>query len=122
MVEEERQAAAALVAADPAFAALEASGAPIIAVVGGPLRIVYRNEAARAAIDDQAAASGLLGEEEGASRLETLIQSARHSAAPRLERAPIELREGPRPVTILCRRIERAARDPLFVIAALGLR
>ena len=55
MVEEERQAAAALVAADPAFAALEASGAPIIAVVGEPLRIVYRNEAARAAIDDQAA-------------------------------------------------------------------
>ncbi|ARN81465.1 PAS domain-containing sensor histidine kinase [Methylocystis bryophila] len=122
MVEEERQAAAALIAADPAFAALEASGAPIVAFVGGPVRIVYRNEAALAALGDHVDASGLLGEEEGASRLEALIESARHSAAPRLERAPIELRDGPRAVTILCRRLEQAPRDPLFVLAALGLR
>ena len=122
MVEEEPQAAAALIAADPAFAALDASGVPIVAVVGEPLRIVCRNEAALAALGDQVEASGLLGEDEGASRLETLIESTRHSAAPRLERAPIELREGPRLVTLLCRCIDRAARDPLFVIAALGLR
>jgi signal transduction histidine kinase len=119
--EEERQAAAALIAADPAFAALEASGVPIVAVVGEPARIVYRNEAALAALDPHVGASGLLGEDGGASRLEILIQSARRSAAPRLERAPIQLREGSRTVTVLCRRIEQSATDSLFVIAALGL-
>ncbi len=122
MVEQERQAAAALIAADPAFAALEASGAPIVAVVGAPFRIVYRNEAALAALDVHVDASALLGEDGATSRLETLIESARHSAAPRLERAPVRLREGIRVATILCRRIERGARDPVFVIAALGLR
>jgi len=122
MVEEERHAAAALITADPAFAALEASGAPIIAVCGEPTRIVYKNAAALAALDDNIDANALLGRDGGTSRLETLLQSARNSGAPRLERAPIELRDGPSFVTILCRHIEQSPQSSLFVVAALGLR
>jgi signal transduction histidine kinase len=122
MVEEERQAAAALIAADPAFAALEASGAPIVAVWGKPARIVYKNAAALAALDDGVDADALLGKDGEASRLDILLQSVRHGVAPRLERAPIELRDGPSFVTILCRQIEPSLDEPLFVLAALGLR
>ncbi len=122
MVEEERQAAAALIAADPAFAALELSGAPIVAVRGKPARFVYKNAAALAAFDDSVDADSLLGRDGEASRLDILLQSARHSVAPRLERALIELRDGASFVTILCRQIEQSSDEPLFILAALGLR
>ncbi len=122
MVEEERQAAAVLIAADPAFAALEAAGAPIVAVWGEPARIVYKNAAAREVMDESIGVDALLGKDGGASRLESLLQSARHSVAPRLERAQIELRDGPSLVTILCRHIEQPPHDALFVVAVLGLR
>ena len=122
MVEEEREAAAALIAADPAFAALEASGAPIVAVRGEPTRIVYKNAAALAAIEGNVDATALLGKEGGVSELETLLQSARQGVAPRLERAPIQLSDGSLFVTILCRQIEQSPHDSFFVIAALGLR
>lgn len=42
----ERELAAAQVRDDPAFAALEASGAPLIAATGDPLRVVYVNDSA----------------------------------------------------------------------------
>ena len=71
MVEEERQAAAALIAADPAFAALEASGAPIVAFCGDPARILYKNAAALAALDEGIGADALLGKD-GAPRNSTV--------------------------------------------------
>ena len=48
MSEEECNDAATLIATDPAFTALEASGAPIIAMRGEPLRVVYANASAKA--------------------------------------------------------------------------
>jgi len=51
-VRDERKSAGALISADPAFTALEASGAPIIAMMGEPLRVSYANASARAVFGD----------------------------------------------------------------------
>jgi PAS domain S-box-containing protein len=121
----ERAAAAARVCADPAFAALEASGAPIVAASGEPLQVVYLNSAARAVFgDDQAASTRRLfeSEEPGARRLCELVLAARHGAAPRLERLRFSFGPVAQTVTILCRNISSPGEPDLFVIAALGVR
>ncbi|ATQ70259.1 hypothetical protein Ms3S1_12770 [Methylosinus sp. 3S-1] len=110
---------------DPAFAALEDSGAPIVAAVGVPPAIVYLNESARAAFGADAAALGerlFRGEEEGARRLAELAVSTQHGAAPRLERLRFSFGPIAQTVTILCRKTRAAEQGGLFLIAALGVR
>ncbi|MGJ0510371.1 MAG: ATP-binding protein [Methylocystis sp.] len=117
--------AARRIAADPAFSALDASGAPILAASGDPLRIVHLNEAAsRLFGSDRAALAVRLFESAGAGapRLAMLVESLRQGAALRLERLSLDLAEGPRTVTILCRQLAEPDAPACFVIAALGLR
>jgi signal transduction histidine kinase len=117
--------AASRIAADPAFAALDASGAPILAADGDPLRIVYLNDSARAVFgaDVPALAARLFqGAEPGARRLLELVDSVRQGAALRLERLRLDLDGAPQTITILCRRLADDAGDAHIVIAALGLR
>lgn len=121
----ERKAAAAQICADPAFAALEASGAPIIAATGEPLQAVYLNESARAVFgDDLDGLSRLLfrSDEPGARRLCELVASIRNGAAPRLERLRFSFGPIAQTVTILCRNVSGCADRQFFVIAALGVR
>lgn len=112
------------IAADPAFAALDASGAPILAAAGEPLRIVYLNESACAVFGADAAGLAdrlFRSAEPGARRLAELVDSVRHGAALRLERLRFLLDSAPQTVTILCRKL--ASDDgACFVIAALGVR
>jgi signal transduction histidine kinase len=118
-------AAARRVAADPAFSALEASGAPLLAAIGDPLEIVYMNAAARNVFGaDARVAAGRLFQsaEPGARRLSELVDSVRHGAALRLERLSFDLADGPRTVTILCRQLAADEGPALFVVAALGMR
>ena len=121
MSEEECNDAATLIATDPAFTALEASGAPIIAMRGEPLRVVYANASAKAVFGEDPGARLLHGEP-GADRLLETIEGVRHGAAPRLERLPIAFGDNIRTVTILCRQLSDADDGTCFVIAALGLR
>jgi PAS domain S-box-containing protein len=110
---------------DPAFAALEDSGAPIVAAAGAPPTIVYLNESARAAFGADAAALGerlFRGEEEGARRLAELAVSTLHGAAPRLERLRFSFGPIAQTVTILCRKTRADEQGGLFLIAALGVR
>jgi len=122
MFEDERKSAGALISADPAFTALEASGAPIIAMMGEPLRVSYANASARAVFGDDPGLRLLSGNDPGAHRLADMIESVRHGAAPRLERMPIAFGSTVRTITILCRRLTDVEGEPCFVIAALGLR
>ena len=118
-------AAASRIAADPAFSALDASGAPILAASGDPLRIVYCNKAARAAFgDDPEALSRRLffSDAPGPRRLAELVQSIRHGAALRLERLCLDINGAPRTMTILCRALAQGEGPPSFVVAALGVR
>jgi signal transduction histidine kinase len=110
------------IAADPAFSALDASGAPILAVSGDPLRIIYLNDAAKAVFgaDSEPLAGRLFGADAG--RLATLIESVRQGAALRLERLQLPLTVGPQPVTILCRMLAEAGETGPIIVAALGLR
>ena len=123
---EEGARARSRVAADPAFAALDASGAPIVAVSGDPLQIIFHNDAAEAVFGaDRAALATLLfgGERrqrETARRIGRVL--ARQGAALRLERLRLDLVDGAQNVTILCRKLEEPAAPDFFVIAALGLR
>ncbi|WP_442754995.1 ATP-binding protein [Methylocystis sp. JAN1] len=119
------ESAASRIAADPAFAALDASGAPIVAARGDPLKIVYLNAAARAVFgaDAEALAARLFyGAEPGAKRLSQLVESVRHGAALRLERLRFELADAPQTITILCRKLMDGDAPACFVIAALGVR
>lgn len=110
------------IAADPAFSALDASGAPILAVSGDPLRIIYLNDAAKAVFgaDSEALAGRLFGADAG--RLAALIESVRQGAALRLERLQLPLTMGQQPVTILCRMLAEAGETGPIIVAALGLR
>jgi signal transduction histidine kinase len=119
MFEDERNSTAALIAADPAFTSLEASGAPILAVMGTPPRVVYANAAAAAVFGADPAARLLTGGERG---LAAAIDRLRGSGAPRLERLSIDLGAGVQTITILCRRLFESDDAPCFAVAALGLR
>ena len=119
MFEDERNSTAALIAADPAFTSLEASGAPILAVMGTPPRVVYANAAATAMFGADPAARLLTGGERG---LAAAIDRLRGSGAPRLERLSIDLGAGVQTITILCRRLFESDDAPCFAVAALGLR
>ena len=119
MFEDERNSTAALIAADPAFTSLEASGAPILAVMGTPERVVYANAAAMAVFGADPAARLLTGGERG---LAAAIDRLRGSGAPRLERLSIDLGAGVQTITILCRRLFESDDAPCFAVAALGLR
>jgi signal transduction histidine kinase len=119
MFEDERNSTAALIAADPAFTSLEASGAPILAVMGTPPRVVYANAAATAVFGADPAARLLSGGERG---LAAAIDRLRGSGAPRLERLSIDLGAGAQTITILCRRLFESDDAPCFAVAALGLR
>lgn len=117
--------AASRIAADPAFSALDASGAPILAACGDPLKIVFLNDSARAVFgaDAGALATRLFASEEpSAKRLAALVDSVRHGAALRLERLRFDFAEAPQTVTILCRKLAEADAPGCFVIAALGVR
>lgn len=114
------------IASDPAFAALDASGAPILAAAGEPLRIVHLNDSARAVFgaDTAGLADRLFrSDEPGARRLAELVDSVRHGAALRLERLRFLLGAAPQTVTILCRKLAfDDGAGACFVIAALGVR
>lgn len=116
------EAAAACVAGDPAFAALDASGAPIIAAAGTPLRAVYANASARAAFGAKAGERLLEADAANGRRLVDLVESVRAGAAPRLERLRFSLGGAAQMATILCRRLGGGAAPEFFVIAALGVR
>jgi len=122
MTEEERKSVAALISADPAFAALEASGTPIVAVSDAPLRVLHLNPAAVGVFGANAAIETIFASPSSLSRVTSLVETARRNGAPRLERASIVLPGGPQTVTILCRRMEAGAEGPCYVVAALGLR
>jgi signal transduction histidine kinase len=123
MSEDEPDNAATLIASDPAFAALEASGAPIFALAGEPLRAVYSNASAKAVFGDDPGARLLAQPADGALPLGEIVERVRHGAAPRLERLPIAVRDQIRTVTILCRRLSGdGGPGTVVVVAALGLR
>ena len=119
MSEGERRLAAEI-SADPAFTALEASGAPIVAFVGEEPRIVYANAAAAAVFGAPPDARLVLAPDGGGERLQRLMEQLRKSAAPRLERLPLAFADETRCVTVLCRRL--TGQTPVYVVAALGLR
>ena len=117
--------AAALIAADPAFAALESSGAPIFAMTGDPLRLVHLNASALAVFGPDAEALGarlLHGADPGARRMAEVIESVRHGSAPRLERLRLSFGPIAQTVTILCRRLDAPGGAAVFALAALGVR
>ncbi|MCC3245362.1 HAMP domain-containing histidine kinase [Methylocystis sp. WRRC1] len=117
--------AARRIAADPAFSALDASGAPIVAASGDPLAVVYLNASARHIFGEDAERLGarlFFGDEPGARRLAELVESVRHGAALRLERLRFDLGDEPRTITVLCRKLAGEDGAPCFVIAALGVR
>ena len=81
---EEDARAAACVAADPVFSALDASGAPIVAAGGDPLRIAFLNESARAVFGEDAGALAerlFRGDDPGSRRLAELV--GEHAPPPR---------------------------------------
>lgn len=117
--------AASRIAADPAFSALDASGAPIVAASGDPLRVVYLNATARAVFGADAAALArqfFFSGDPSAKRLCDLVESVRHGAALRLERLRFEIGGAPQTITILCRKLAAGDAPACFVIAALGVR
>jgi PAS domain S-box-containing protein len=122
---EERRAAAVQVDSDPAFAGLQASGAPIIAATADPLRVVYANSTALAVFGADLDALGerlFGGDDPRQSLLAELVESVRHCAAPRLERLHLSFGAAEQTVTILCRHICSEAGPSYFVVAALGVR
>ncbi len=121
MTEDARKSMAAAISADPAFTALEASGAPIFALGAEPLAIFYANAAAVAVFGTHADAGVLLGAEGAAERLPQLLEQLHKSGAPRLERLPMVFADGAQTVTVLCRRLSNDG-GSFFVVAALGLR
>ncbi len=123
--EVESVVAASRIAADAAFSALDASGAPILAARGEPLEIVYLNEAARAVFGADAAAltARLFSREaSGANRLADLVESVRAGASLRLERLNLDFGRSPQTVTLLCRKLSGDDEPDCFALAALGVR
>ncbi|CAN2532725.1 Cell-division+control+histidine+kinase+PdhS [Methylocapsa aurea] len=122
----ESEAVAAQISADPAFAALEASGAPIVAAAGEPLSVVHANESAIAVFGADLDALGerlFRGEEPGAQRLRELAGARSHAAAARLERLRFSFGPIAQTATVLCRTLAGASgAPPLFLIALLGMR
>ncbi len=117
--------AAAQVASDPAFAALQAAGAPVIAATGDPPRIVYMNTAALAVFGADSEAMGkrlFHSDEPTAQRLSELMKYGRRGAAPRLERLHFPLDEETQTVTVLCRNAASPSGASYFIMATLGLR
>ena len=118
---------AELIAADPAFAALEASGAPILAALGHPFRIVHLNAAARDLFGDASTAVHLFDRTRPfGARLDDLaaaiLQNTDADAGPRLERSTLVVGGESRRVTLMCRKLSDATGAGVFVLAALGLR
>lgn len=115
--------AAACVAADPVFSALDASGAPIIVAGGDPLRIDFLNDSARAVFGEDATALGerlFRDDEPGARRLAELVGELRGDARLRLERLRFRFAGAAQTITFLCRSLE-ADGGVCFVVAALGV-
>jgi len=121
---EEDARAAACVAADPVFSALDASGAPIVAAGGDPLRIAFLNESARAVFGEDAGALAerlFRGDDPGPRRLAELVGDMRRRPGLRLERLRFRVSGQPQTVTFLCRSLAVES-GACFVIAALGVR
>ena len=121
---EEDARAAACVAADPVFSALDASGAPIVAAGGDPLRIAFLNESARAVFGEDAGALAerlFRGDDPGPRRLAELVGELRHRPGLRLERLRFRVSGLAQTITFLCRSLAADSGD-CFVIAALGVR
>ncbi|OAI22008.1 PAS domain-containing sensor histidine kinase [Methylosinus sp. R-45379] len=121
----ESEAVATQIGADPAFAALEASGAPIVAAAGEPLAIIHANESAISVFGGDLVALGdrlFGGDEPGARRLRELAGAESHAAAPRLERLRFSFGPIAQTATVLCRRLTSEDSAPLFLVAMLGMR
>ncbi|MGJ0395353.1 MAG: ATP-binding protein [Methylocystis sp.] len=115
--------AAASVAADPVFSALDASGAPVFIASGDPLRIDFLNDSARALFGDDldAGADRLFRDDEaGARRLAELAGELRGAHGLRLERLRFRFAGAARTLTFLCRSLD--ANGASIIVAALGLR
>ncbi|MBM3577135.1 MAG: PAS domain-containing protein [Alphaproteobacteria bacterium] len=121
---EEGARAAACVAADAAFSALDASGAPVIVASGDPLRVAFMNDPARVLFGEDAARMGDLlfrGDDPGSRRLVEVISALRESSALRLERLRVRFLGQAQIVTVLCRTLGEES-GGYFLIAALGVR
>lgn len=121
---EEGARAAACVAADPVFSALDASGAPVIVASGDPFRVAFMNDPARVLFGEDAARIGDLlfrGDDPGSRRLVEVISALRESSALRLERLRMRFLGQAQIVTVLCRTLGEES-DGCFLIAALGVR
>lgn len=119
---DEGKLAASSIAADPAFAALESSGVPLVVAAGDPPRVVHVNEAAllRFGADLDGLTRDLFeSDEPGARRLRELAASMRESEGPKLERLRLRLGEAAQATVTLCRRLPADGRS-FFVCAALG--
>lgn len=123
----EDRRAAALIAADQAFAALEAAGAPVLAARVDPFRIVFHNAAAGEIFSDGSTARRLFErvwpESVGPNVLDAAsLQTGPADVGHRLERMGLETGGESRHVTMLCRQLEDASGARFYVLAALGLR
>ncbi len=120
-ISEDEARAAALMARESALASLSAAGAPILALAGDPLRVVYANAAAGLFFGPNVAAFGeaLLRAQE---RLAELLAQIPEGAAPRLERLRVAVGGAPQAVTLLCQRLDDDEGFCCFALAALGLR
>ncbi|MDE2364812.1 MAG: PAS domain S-box protein, partial [Hyphomicrobiales bacterium] len=111
--------------ADPAFASLRQSGAPVFVIASDPVRVAYANPAAEALFGANAAAISRRianAGEPGALRLLALARALPPGAPPRLERLRFFFGPVAETVTALCRRIGRADGASLFAVALLGVR
>lgn len=125
--EAEDRRAAALIAADPAFSALEASGAPVLAVCADPFRIVFYNAAAREIFSDDSTPRRLFErvwpESVGLDELDhACLKTGPADVGHRLERVALEIGGESRRVTVLCRQLDHASGARFYMLAALGLR
>ena len=124
--EAEDSRAAALIAADPAFLALDASGAPVLAAVADPFRIVLLNVAAREIFADASIARRLFEHVWPESVRPDPLARANLATddtdiGHRLERMTLENGGESRRVTLLCRQLTDASGARFFALAALGL-
>nr|WP_292527766.1 PAS domain-containing sensor histidine kinase [Methylocystis sp.] len=116
--------AAARVAADAVFSALDACGAPIVVASGDPLRVDFLNDSARVMFGEDATALGqrlFHDDEPGARRLAKLVGELSGDRGLRLERLRFRFPRAAQTITFLCRSFE-ADGGVSFVVAALDLR